>query len=180
VISSNETSACSPNRETSAWSISANIEQRASLSTRSLVCRTTTLIFLFRTFDSAFHIPVCLLLLHSATTRSRIYLPRPEDGPRATHALLLPKFRNGSALKPSELRNSEYSAVADNLDWRTTRLWTLFLCDLPTSFPGRAFEYLRESELFLRQVEFGSYLLRDSVPGGGGGRMGGEGCFSES
>jgi len=117
-------------------------------------------------FDSTFHIPMCRILLHSAATRSHICHALWTGLAPSTHCC-----RNlGTAqhsISHSEIRNSEYSAVADNLDWRTTRLWSLFLCDLPTSFPGRAFEYLREGELFLRQVEFGSYLLRDSVPGGG-------------
>jgi len=64
-------------------------------------------------------------------------------------------------------RNSEHSAVADNIDWWATRLRPLFLCDLPTPFPSRAFEQLREGEMFLRQFELGSYLLCDSIPGFG-------------
>jgi hypothetical protein len=44
----------------------------------------------------------------------------------------------------------EHGTVADNLNRRTTtRLCSLFLGDLPTPLPRRAFEYLREGELFL-------------------------------
>ncbi len=58
----------------------------------------------------------------------------------------------------------EHGTVADDLNWWTTRLWSPFLCDLSASFPRRAFEHLREGELFLRQFEFGPYLVSNAVP----------------
>jgi hypothetical protein len=99
---------------------------------------------------------------------THLHLPRCRRLPYPTDGLAPPTHtvRNPGTAKPGiTRRNSEHSAITDNIDRWATRLRPPFLCDFSTPFPSRAFEQLREGELFLRQVELGSYLLCDSIPG---------------